>query len=68
MPENVLIEIDQKELFSLVNLRTVPYVVDMMSVNNLTTGRKAESFRRRETTNKIYRAKITSKTHTQGDV
>ena len=28
----MLIEIDQKDLFSLVNLRTVPSVVDMISV------------------------------------
>ena len=43
----MLIEIDQKDLFSLVNLRTIPYVVDMISVNNFMIGRKAESFRRR---------------------
>ena len=43
----VLIEIDQKDLFSLVNLRTVPSVVDLISVNNFMIGRKAESFRRR---------------------
>ena len=46
MPEDLLIEIDQKDLFSLVNLRTVPSVVDLVSVNNFMIGRKAESFRR----------------------
>ena len=46
MPEDVLIEIDQKDLFSLVTLRTVPSVVDMISINNFVIGRKAESFRR----------------------
>ena len=40
----MLIEIDQKDLFSLVNLRTIPSVVDMISVNNFMIGRKAESF------------------------
>ena len=44
--KSVLIEIDQKDLFSLVNLRTVPSVVDLISVNNFMIGRKAESFRR----------------------
>ena len=37
-------EIDQKDLFSLVTLRTVPSVVDMISINNFIIGRKAESF------------------------
>ena len=49
----MLIEIDQKDLFSLVNLRSVPYVVDMISVNNLTIGRKAESFRQKESIQKL---------------
>ena len=42
----MLIEIDQKDLFSLVNLRTVPSVVDLISVNYFMISRKAESFRR----------------------
>ena len=43
--EDVLIEIDRKDLFSLVNLWTVPSGVDMISVNNFMIGQKAESFR-----------------------
>ena len=38
----MLIEIDQKDLFSSVNLRTVPSVVDLISAFLC---RKAESFR-----------------------
>ena len=41
----MFIEIDQNDLFSLVNLRTVLSVVDLISVNNFMIGRKAESFR-----------------------
>lgn len=45
--EDVLIEIQKKDLLSLVKLRTVTSAVDNISLNNLLIGRKAKSFRRR---------------------
>ena len=45
--EDVLIEIQKKDLLSLVKLRTVTSAVDNISLNNLLIGQKAKSFRRR---------------------
>ena len=45
--EDVLIEIQKKDLLSLVKLWTVTSAVDNISLNNLLIGRKAKSFHRR---------------------